>query len=366
MRVLLLNWRDVRSPRAGGAEHLTHEVARRLVQAGHSVTWFTSRPPGTAAYERIDGVGVVRQGTEVTTRFAAPSFARRTTFDVVLEQVNTLPYFAPLWSRAPTVLWVNQLAREVWWYEAPRGIAAAGYLAEPVYLQAYRRTPVLTISNSTRDDLRRLGLRGDIRVMPMAVDTPAVDELGPRTLEGRLVAVGRLTPSKRYDHAIRALGLLREAYPSATLTIAGEGRDRERLEQLALERGLAEAVRLPGSVSHEEKAALLTAADILVGCSVREGWGLTVTEAARRGTPSVGYDIPGFRDSIEDGRTGLLTPPDPAALARALRRLLDDPGLHERLRTVAWRRSLDLDWDATAEFCEGALSTACAPLPEIS
>jgi len=203
-------------------------------------------------------------------------------------------------------------------------------------------------------------------VMPMAVDTPAVDELGPRTLEGRLVAVGRLTPSKRYDHAIRALGLLREAYPSATLTIAGEGRDRERLEQLALERGLAEAVRLPGSVSHEEKAALLTAADILVGCSVREGWGLTVTEAARRGTPSVGYDIPGFRDSIEDGRTGLLTPPDPAALARALRRLLDDPGLHERLRTVAWRRSLDLDWDATAEFCEGALSTACAPLPEIS
>ena len=90
------------------------------------------------------------EGTELTTRFAARSFARAPAFDVVVEQVNTLPYFAPLWSRVPTVLWVNQLAREVWWYEAPRGIAAAGYLAEPLYLQAYRRVPVLTISNSTR------------------------------------------------------------------------------------------------------------------------------------------------------------------------------------------------------------------------
>lgn len=355
VRILLLNWRDVRSPRAGGAEHLTHEVARRLVLAGHDVTWFTSRPRGAPAYERIDGVGIVRRGTELTTRFAALAFARRRAFDVVVEQINTLPYFAPVWARAPTVLWVNQLAREVWWYEAPWPLAAVGYVSEPIYLQAYRRVPVLTISDSTRDDLRRLGLRGTIDVMPMAVDTPAVESLAPTALEGRLVAVGRLTPSKRYDHAIRALEILRDNYPSATLTIAGEGRDRERLERLAADLGLVDAVRLLGSVSHEQKTDLLTTADVLVGCSVREGWGLTVTEAARRGTPSVGYDIPGFRDSIDDGRTGLLTAPEPAALAAGVRRLLDTSSLYAQLREEAWRRSLDLDWAATAAFCEAAI-----------
>ena len=226
MRVLLLNWRDVRSPRAGGAEHLTHEVASRLVAAGHQVTWFTSRPPGTAAFERIDGIGIVRRGTELTTRFFAPAFARRAEFDVIVEQINTLPYFAPAWARAPTVLWINQIAREVWWYEAPLPAAVLGYAVEPVYLRAYRQVPVLTISASTRDDLRRLGHRGRIDVMPMAVDTPAVESLVAKTLTGRLVAVGRLTPSKRYDHAIRAVGILRRSHPQASLTIAGEGRDR--------------------------------------------------------------------------------------------------------------------------------------------
>jgi glycosyltransferase involved in cell wall biosynthesis len=358
VRILLLNWRDTRSPRAGGAEHLTHEVARRLVLAGHEVTWFTSRPSGAAANERIDGVGVVRRGTELTTRFAAPAFARRRTFDVVVEQINTLPYFAPVWARAPTVLWINQLAREVWWYEAPWPAAAVGFVCEPAYLRAYRRVPVLTISESTRDDLRRLGLRGPIDVMPMAVDTPAVAALASKSLEGRLVAVGRLTPSKRYDHAIRALRILRDNHPAATLTIAGEGRDRERLESLVAGLGLVDAVRLPRSVSDDEKTALLTAADVLVGCSVREGWGLTVTEAARRGTPSVVYDIPGFRDSVVDGRTGVLTEPTPAALAHGVRGLLDDAARYDRIRANALRQSRELDWERSAGAVERVLEAA--------
>jgi glycosyltransferase involved in cell wall biosynthesis len=360
VRILLLNWRDTRSPRAGGAEYLTHEVARRLVLAGHEVTWFTSRPDGAPDYERIDGVGIVRRGTELTTRFAAPAFARRRAFDVVVEQINTLPYFAPFWARAPTVLWINQLAREVWWYEAPWPAAAVGFFSEPAYLRAYRRVPVLTISDSTRNDLRRLGLRGRIDVMPMAVDTPPVVSLAPKSLEGKLVAVGRLTPSKRYDHAIRALRILRDSHLAATLTIAGEGRDRKRLEGLVVELGLVDAVQLPGSVSDDEKTTLLTAADLLIGCSVREGWGLTVTEAARRGTPSVVYDIPGFRDAVVAGRTGVLTEPTPAALAQGVRGLIDDAAAYDRIRANALRESLELDWQRSAGAVERVLEEAAA------
>jgi glycosyltransferase involved in cell wall biosynthesis len=312
-------------------------------------------------FERVDGVGIVRRGSELTTRFHALGFARSGRYDVVLEQVNTLPYLAPLWASAPTVLFVHQLARDVWWYEAPFWAASPGYVAEPMYLQAYRSTPVLTVSESTRNDLRGLGLKGPVEVIPMAVDTPAVDSVGSRTRDGRLLALGRLTPSKRFDHAIRALAKVREAHPRSTLTIAGEGRERSRLERLAAEIGLVDAVELRGTVSAAEKTVLLTEADVVVGCSVREGWGMTVTEAARRGTPAVAYDIHGFRDSITDGTTGLLTPPAPDALAAGVRRVLEDAELHDRLRHEAWRRSLALNWEATTSACEVVLERVVSP-----
>lgn len=354
MRLLLLNWRDIASPRAGGAELLTHEVAKRLVVRGHDVTWFTSRPPGAAASEEIDGVQIVRRGSELTTRLFAPSFARGRTFHLIVEQINTLPYFAPLWSRAPTVVHVNQLAREVWWYEAPKALAAIGYLVEPLYLQAYRRTPAITISASTAADLRRVGLRGRIDVIPMAVNTEPVEVLPPKRLEGHLVAIGRLAPSKRYDHAIDALALLQQTHPHATLTIVGHGREQAALEERARSLGVGEAVRLTGSLDESEKTELLTAADLLVGTSAREGWGLTVTEAALRGTPAVVYDVPGFRDSVLHERTGMVVRQEPASLAAAARRLLEDPTRYEQVRARAFANAATLSWEKTADAFEAA------------
>lgn len=359
MRILLLNWRDIRSPRAGGAELLTHEVARRLA-ASHEVTWFTSRVAGRPTEEEIDGVRVVRRGSEVTTRLFAPTFGRSAHWDVVVEEINTLPYFSSLWSRGPTVLFIPQLARDVWWYEAPKLLAWLGWLAEPAYLAAYRGVRAITISDSTRSDLRRFGLRKSIDVLPMAVSTPVLLDLPPKEPRGELVAVGRLVPSKRFDHAIQALSKLRESHPSARLTIIGDGRERPKLVQLADRLGLREAVRFAGRVSDEEKAELLQGSDVLVACAVREGWGLTTTEAARLGTPAVTYDVPGLRDSVVDGTTGLLTTPSPAALADGIRRVLDDRRLYDELRAAAWERWRNVSWDETARSFERSLGSAAS------
>jgi glycosyltransferase involved in cell wall biosynthesis len=351
LRILILNWRDVLNARAGGAETLTHEVARRLA-SHHEVVWFTSRVPGRAAEEDVDGVSVVRRGSEVSTRLFAPGQARRSHWDVVVEEINTLPYFSHLWARSPTVLFIPQLAREVWWYEAPALLARLGYAIEPAYLSAYRNVTAVTISASTHDDLRRLGLRAPIHVIPMAVSTPVLDELPPKTPSGRLVAVGRLVPSKRFDHAIRALAELRTTIGHATLTIIGDGPERPRLEQLARELKLDGAVRLAGRVSELTKAEILKNSDLLVACSVREGWGLTPTEAARLGTPAIVYDIPGLRDSVIHERTGLLVRPDPAALADAVLRVAASGSLYTSLRERAWKAWHDCSWDVTASAFE--------------
>jgi glycosyltransferase involved in cell wall biosynthesis len=360
VQILFLNWRDIQSPKAGGAEVFTHEVARRLASR-HAVTWFSSQAEGQAEEEEIDGVRVVRRGSEATTRLFAPTFTRRTSWDVVVEEINTLPYFAPAWSSAPAVLFIPQLAREVWWYEAPKLLAWLGWAAEPFYVAAYRRVNAITISASTRTDLRRFGLRKRIDVVPVAVSTPALAELAPAEPRGELVAVGRLVPSKRFDHAIRALVSLRKSHESAQLTIIGDGRERTRLEQLAERLGAGGAVHFTGRVTEEVKADLLEKADVLVACAVREGWGLTTTEAARLGTPSVAYDVPGLRDAIDDASTGLLTEPSPLALADGVKGLLDDHRYYNSLRTAAWRRWRDVSWDETAMSFERALLAAVPP-----
>ena len=348
MNILILSWRDIRSSRAGGAEVLTHEIATRLVRRGDHVTLFTSRGNGATAEEQIDGVRVVRRGSELTTRLFAPRFSRGQAWDVVVEEINTLPYFSPLWSRTRTLLFIPQLAREVWWHEAPFPLAALGYASEPIYLSAYRNTEAVTISDSTVSDLRQIGLRAPIHVIPMASSAPALSALPRKEPAGRLIIVGRLVPSKRVHDSIRALAELRRHHRGARLTIVGEGPERASLEALARGLDVSDAVELVGKVSESEKARLLQDADILVACAVREGWGLTVTEAARVGTPCVCYRIPGLRDSVVDGRTGLLTEPTPSALAAGMRLLLEDPARYERLRVNAWEHNSALSWDRTA------------------
>lgn len=360
MKILFLNWRDIRSPKAGGAEVLTHEIARRLAPK-HDVSWFSSRADGQSREDEIDGVHVVRRGSEATTRLFAPKFARNAGCDVIVEEINTLPYFAHVWSSAPAVLFIPQLAREVWWYEAPKALAWLGWTTEPLYLAAYRNVQAITISDSTSSDLRRFGLRKRIDVLPMAVSTPLLGELGPKEPRCEVIAAGRLVPSKRFDHAIRALSTLRESHGSARLTIIGEGRERAKLENLARELGLEEAVRFTGRVSEAEKVDLLERADVLVSCAVREGWGLTTTEAARLGTPAVAYDVPGLRDSIVDGRTGILTEPSPNELAMAISGLLADRPRYDELRASAWQQWRDLSWERTAASFERALLSAIPP-----
>lgn len=367
MRILFLNWRCLKHPKAGGAELVTHRIAERLVRWGHDVTLFTASFPGATPEEEMDGLRVIRCGGQVSVHWEAARWYRRQgqcAFDVVIDEINTIPFFAPLYAGVPVVAYINQLAREVWWHEAPRMLAWCGYIVEPWYLKAYRRTPVVTISASTADDLVALGHTAPRHVIPMAIDLEPLaclddceKEAGPT-----LVHLGRLAPSKRIDHAIEALGILRaQRMPEAQLWIIGQGDigEQDRLKDLASARGLEESVRFWGGVSDAEKATLLQRAHVLVACSVREGWGLSVTEANAMGTPAVVYDVPGLRDSTRHGETGIVCQEDaPAGLAEGIARLLGDAGEYNRLRQGAWEWSKTFSWDATASAFVAALPTS--------
>ncbi len=356
--IVILNWRDIKNPSGGGAEKVTHEIARRWVDWGHRVTLFCAAYPGALSEETIDGVCVIRRGSQRTVHWEAYRYYKahfRGHCDLIIDEINTVPFFAPLYAREPVVMFSHQLAREIWRYEAPFPLSGIGYLAEPLYLQAYRRTAIMTVSNSTKRDLQRLHLPGPYHIIPEAVDTIAPDVLPPLDMKEAyltLAFVGRVVPSKRVDHIIRALGLLHQSgCTNARLWIVGSWDERyyQQLRDLIARLELTNAVVFHGRVDEATKESLLARAHALVMTSVREGWGLVVTEANKLGTPAVVYDVPGLRDSTRDQETGLIcrrnTPP---ALAKAILTLHDEPDLYARLRHGAWITAKQLHWDETA------------------
>lgn len=369
MRVLLLNWRCPTNPQAGGAERVSLRVAERLVAWGHAVTWFAASYPRARPQAVINGVRVVRAGRQWTVHLrAARWFARhgRGQFDLVVDEINTIPFFAHLYADCPTVALIHQLAREVWWYEAPLPLAALGYALEPLYLRAYRHVPAITISPSSAASLRAMGLAGPIALLPMATDLepePQLPPLAEKETGWTLIALGRVVPSKRIDHVLRALPALAATGFPARLWVVGAVQPayQRRLVNLAQSLGVAGQVRFWGNVDEAQKRELLRRAHLLVACSVREGWGLIVTEANRVGTPAVVYNVPGLRDSTRHGVTGLHSArPQPAALAQAVTQLLGDPAAYARLRQAAWEQASQLSWDQTAQAFLRAVETVVA------
>jgi glycosyltransferase involved in cell wall biosynthesis len=364
LRILILNWRCPHHPRAGGAERLTHEVARRLAAQGHSVEWFSASFPGAASQEELDGFRIVRAGNRWSVYWQAYRRYRNATHehvDVVIDEVNVVPFFTPLWTKQPTFMLIHQLAREIWWYEVMLPLNLIGFLTEPFYLRLYRHIPVLTVSSSTAADLRRLGFKASITVIPEGVETIA-NVPASKSTEPSFLYVGRLVPSKRIEHIFMALARFRSETGAGSLSLIGSGalRYEQSLVRLARRLGLEDHVTFCGRLSSSEKHRLMAAAHALLMTSVREGWGLVVTEANACGTPAIVYDVPGLRDSVVHGSTGLVVSPHPHHLADAMIRVTSDPELYSRLVNGGEQWSANFTFDETTRAVSSALDELTA------
>ena len=305
MRILILNWRDVANPQAGGAELFTHEVARRWVSWGHHVTLITSRFPGGRPDETIDGVairrvGALRRGS--LHLLVQRELSRVRGFDVVIDEIDTIPFLTPVWSESlpPIVGMVHQLAADVWDAEMPRPLAAIGRRTEPRLLRMYRDVPVVHVSGSTSKDLRRLGLR-DVRLILQGRDEPPLLTV-PKEEVPTFLFVGRLAANKRPGHALSALDAAHERLPA--LDSGSSARARWKPGSAS-----EPATRSRCSVDPTGGAVRTDGAGPPLVPSVREGWGMVITEANAVGTPAVGYDVPGIRDAIRRAGRGSWRPP---------------------------------------------------------
>jgi glycosyltransferase involved in cell wall biosynthesis len=152
---------------------------------------------------------------------------------------------------------------------------------------------------------------------------------------------------KRFEILIDTIVHLRPRYPDLELVVVGEGYRREQLEAQIHGAGAERYVTLAGHVTDDEVIELYRRAWVLASASAREGWGMTVTEAAACGTPAVATRIAGHSDAVAEGTSGLLAD-GPEELTAALDRVLGDPALRGRLSEGAQRHAEHFTWAQTA------------------
>lgn len=409
MRILWLNWRDIRNPLAGGAEVFTHQIAMRLAKKfGYEITLFSSFFPGAIDTEKLDGIKIVRRGSRLGVYKEAKHFYKTNSqeFDLVIDEINTRPFLTPTFVHdAPIIAIIHQLAREFWFYETPFPINFIGYLfLENHWLRKYREIPTLTVSNSTKNDLLKLGFL-DVQIIPEGLGFKPLTKVQKKEADPTLIFVGRLVKAKRPWDVLKAFKIIEKQMPNAKLWIIGDGyllKDLEqavqnsnkvnaRIVQLGEERAfdmIAKSarpistentglhslnnfekeqqtifgnanVKFFGKITETLKLDLMSRAHILLVPGVREGWGLVVTEANASGTPVIVYDVPGLRDSVSHGKNGIIVPKNNYVLmAKEALRLLQDPTLLEKFSLEALEYSRQFDWDkATNAFAEIVVRT---------
>ncbi len=367
MRIVALNWRDPRHPEAGGAELHLLEILKRCVRDGDRVSWLAEAFPGAPAEDELEGIRIARAGTWYNAHLALGALYRarfrRERVDLVVEDINKVPFFTPLFARAPVLAVVPHLFGATVFREAPAPVGAVVWAHEAFLPFAYRRTPFLAISDSTRDDLVRRGISADrITVARCGLDQAAYGVTTPPEERGPVVAfLGRLRKYKGAQHVLRAFPGVLAAVPEARLDVIGDGPYRHELERLAARLGVAAHVRFLGALRHAAKVAALNEAQVSTCPSPKEGWGLTVIEANACGAPVVASRSPGLVESVRDGETGLLVPHgDARAMASALVRLLR--GREERLRMAqaARRWATTFDWERCYRESRAAFLAAAA------
>ena len=364
MTLLWLSWRDIKNPTAGGAEKLAIEVCSRLVRDGVKVTLFTSSFGQGKTREVKSGVQILRSGNRLTCRFHAFFYWRaHPDFDLIIDEINTIPAFSIFYARKKVVTLIHQLAREYWWSETFFPLNLVGYLAEPLYLALYRQIPTLTVSASTKSDLVKLGF-SKIKIIREGLDfkpqLSALRHSDPELVEGEeslILFIGRLTRPKGPQDAVVAFKIINDRLPATRLVIIGKGPRlfTQKLKKLTQKLALVDKVKFAGFVSQKEKINLLKKAKMILIPSVREGWCLVATEANALGCVPIGYDAPGLRDSIKNNQTGFLTAKNPAALAESAIRVLKDDSLRSKLERGGYHFAQKFSWDNTYEDFKKAL-----------
>ncbi|MEM1311905.1 MAG: glycosyltransferase family 4 protein [Patescibacteria group bacterium] len=310
-KIVFFNWKDIGHPNAGGAEIVCWNLCKRLAQGGYQVSLVTSEYQNAKKREIIDNVSIYRVGTnKYTHSFQALWFYIRNLKnknDIIIECVNTVPYFLKFFRGNEKIFLVyHQLAKEVWFYETRFPINFLGYyILEKIaiYLQTIKHDTIITISKSSKQDLIKHGFKANkIFIITMGITNAPLKQYqaAKKNQKFTILFHSSLRPMKRPEDVIMAFSIFHQKYPNSQLYLSGGG-NLDKYKSLAKKLRIEDSVTFFGRVGDKKKLNLMQQSSFLCSTSIKEGWGLILTEANSMGTPAITYDVDGLRDACKRG-----------------------------------------------------------------
>ena len=363
LQILAINWQDITSPRAGGAEIHFQEIFKRIVQKGNDVTLLCSHYPGAKKYDEIDGIKIIRTGSFLLFSFSAfwevRKILKERKWDLVVEDINKLPFYSFCWHNLPLLVVVHHFFDKAIFREVNPLFGAYVYLSERSIPIFYRRKSFLAVSQSTKEELLRRGIPGEkIKVIYCGID----HQLYRVNLDLKkdpvptILYLGRLKKYKSTDLLLKALPLIMKKVSDVRLVIVGEGDYKSELQNLTRNLGLENRVIFTGFVDEKTKVEWFHRAWVSVYPSIKEGWGLTNIEANACGTPAIASNVPGLRESVLPGKTGsLFEYGNIQDLADKIIRIIIDKELIDRLSQEGILWASNFSWDKVTEEVEKLL-----------
>ena len=357
----VIAWRDLEAPDSGGSEEHLTQVTKHWTNAGLSVNIRTAGVQGLPAQVERNGSKVIRKGGRVSVFPGAAFQVLRGglgSADGVIDVFQGMPFLSPLWARRPSVGLIHHCHMGTWSDLAPIGLAQLGYCIERFAIRhIYRSTPLVTLSPSSAEEIVKcMKIKPkQLRVGPVGIDPDFI----PNTASGEteiplVVAGGRFMPPKGFDRIPAILSSVKKKIPALQAIIFGDGPEKSRIESQIQKHSAEDWITLPGFISREDQISLYQKAKLLIAPSRREGWNMTITEAAACGTPAVATKIPGHLDAVMNQQTGYLVEND-YEMAEAIIAGLSDESKRIEMRKNSLEHAQKFRWEHTAAIILNAL-----------
>lgn len=355
-KILAINWQDLHHPASGGAEVHLEEILSRLAKRGHQIDLFCCNFPGGKPNETRDGFNIIRRGSRSTFNWVVIAQLRKLIktnhYDIVFEDINKIPFYTPLYQKLPLMVIIPHLFSNSIFKEINLLLGTYIYLAERPFSTVYRKNHMMVISESTADEMIARGIPADkVHVIKCGIDSSVYnyDEKLAKFEKPTILYVGRIKKYKSIETAIDALPMISVQIPDIRMTIIGTGDHLPILKKHVADLKLEDRVEFLGFVPESVKVEYLRRSHLSVYPSLKEGWGLTNIEANACGTPVLAARVPGLRDSVNEGISGLLFEyANVDEFAWKAVKIMSDHEYRQKLEKGALAHAANFSWDKTA------------------
>jgi glycosyltransferase involved in cell wall biosynthesis len=350
MKILILNWRDIKNPRAGGSELYFHEIAKKWVAKGHNVYWIAGKWNNCLKKEIVDGIKVIRTGNKISLYLLAPIkyFKLGEKPDIIIDVENGFPFFSPFFSRKKVILHIHHVHKDVWPKEFNFPISTLGNILESKIMpRVYKHNPIITLSKSSQEEIMKEYSRKSQIVNPGTNFYKRKKILKSKT--PLILFVNRIKKYKGLFTLIQAIEKLNSEGLKLDLMVGGKGDYLPKIKRYVKEKGLKN-IHFLGYINEGEKQELMQKAWIFINPSSKEGWGIVNIEANYFSTPVIGSNIGGIKDSVVDGETGFLFERNnPEELAKKIKKLLKDNKLRKKMESNSVRWAERFTWERASD-----------------